>query len=87
MGEAALPVMGSIEAGLSCSVALMLGASRLAIVSAIDDCSAGEIGGCRARLQEAPEWSLESIVYLNRLPPHLLSNKQPFLSSWILSDG
>ncbi len=42
MGEAALPVMGSIEAGLSCSVTLVLDASRLAIVPAIDDGSTGE---------------------------------------------
>jgi len=55
MGEAVLPVMGSIEAGLSCSVTLMLGVSRLIIVSAIDDCSAGDIEECRARLEEISE--------------------------------
>lgn len=41
MSEAALSIMSSIEAGLPCSVTLMLGASGLVIVSAIDDCSAG----------------------------------------------
>jgi hypothetical protein len=41
MSEAALSIMGSIEAGLPCSVTLVLSASGLVIVSAIDHCSAG----------------------------------------------
>jgi len=45
MGETALPVIGSTEAGLSCSITLMQTASRLVIASAIDVCSTGWKGG------------------------------------------
>jgi len=41
MGEAALSVMRSIEAGLPYSATMVLGAWRLVIASAIDHCSAG----------------------------------------------
>lgn len=79
MGEATLSVMGSIVAGLPCTVTLVLGASGLVIASTIDHCSAGGEGDSQSGLEEAPEWSLQSIVYLNRLPPPLLSKTINYL--------